>query len=164
MIIVIISIIVFLIIKNSTDFNIIDEKAKVKTIPRPNPFVESVENQKNNLENNKPIDEKDKKNENQSIEKTEIKKSEISIKVLNGAGRSGVAAKTKKLLENQGFVVKSIGTARNLYSCTLIYYQESEEKAEMVKKALSGFNPKIEKSSIVGEYDVLVVIGKSQDY
>ncbi len=91
-----------------------------------------------------------------------IDKRSISIKVLNGSGKTGAANTIKTELEKQGFSVSAIGTANNSYSQSIIYYKtdENKAKAQMVKDALTSINCTLQKSSVAGVYDVLVVVGK----
>lgn len=95
-------------------------------------------------------------------EKQNLEKSKISLKVINATGKSGVAASTKEMLEKEGFVVAEIGTAKNIYNSTVIYYKEGEEEtAKLVAETLKDHQVSLEKDpQIVGQYDLLVVIGK----
>ncbi len=98
----------------------------------------------------------------QSIE-PEIDKSSIKIRVVNGTGVTGEAAQTKKLLEEAGFKIGSIGNASRRYEQTTIYHKKDKVKeANLVKDALTAKKGVLEESdTVVGVYDVVVAIGKT---
>lgn len=94
-------------------------------------------------------------------------KKTIKIRVLNGNGITGDAAKAKKQLEDAGFLVSSTGNAsRQNYSTTQVYYIAGKKsEAELVNEALkaAGRNSALEEASkdLVGaDNQVLVVTGK----
>ena len=90
-----------------------------------------------------------------------LDKKSIKIQVLNGGGVKGLAATVKTELEKDGWSVAAIGTAKNRYLKTYIYYGQEEKKtaAEELAKSLSQRQPLLQKSSIVGKYDIMVVAG-----
>lgn len=87
--------------------------------------------------------------------------SQIKIRILNGSRTAGAATATKEKLEKQGFVVDSIGTAKNKYNNSIIYYNKDKKSvAAMVQLALENQNITLEQNpSLAGNYDVLVIIG-----
>lgn len=92
----------------------------------------------------------------------QINKSEISIHILNGSGSSGVAAKTKEILESDGYKIESIGTANNIYSRTVIYYNKNKEaQSRLVAGSLPNDGIKFEEDSNLTEgFDLLIVVGR----
>lgn len=90
-------------------------------------------------------------------------KSKLGIKILNGSGKDGQAQEAKALLENSGYAVSEIGTAKNIYKTTVIYYKKGDsEIADLLAKTLNSYKVKtIEDSQIVENFDLLIVIGKS---
>lgn len=97
-----------------------------------------------------------------TAESVNINKKTISIKVLNGSGKTGAASTIKTELEKQGFTVSATGTANNSYTQSVIYYKidANKAKAQLVKDSLNSINCLLQKSSVAGNYDALVVVGK----
>lgn len=93
-----------------------------------------------------------------------IDKKTIRLRILNGSGVTGEAAKTKTDLEAKGYVVSSIGNAKFNYTQTQIYYLTGKNKAaDLVAQDLAGKEVKKSEAavSVVGDnIDVLVVVGK----
>lgn len=90
-------------------------------------------------------------------------KNSFTIRVSNGSGVSGSAAKVTAQLVADGFNVVSTGNATSYnFSTTIVYYKSGKEtEANMVKDALSNRSVSIELSSSLKSYDVLVVVGKT---
>jgi flagellar basal body-associated protein FliL len=86
-----------------------------------------------------------------------------SIRVANGNKITGEGAKIKKLLEEKGFKVESVGNASKTYSESIVYYKSGQEKlAEALKEAIaSEYKAKAELAdkNILGSYDAVVVLG-----
>lgn len=94
---------------------------------------------------------------------SEISKSTIALKVLNGNGVSGTAAVVADQLRAAGFTIQSVTNAKSfIYSSTIVYYKTGKEsEATLVKNSITGRIISIEKSdSAVGALDVVVVVGK----
>lgn len=96
-----------------------------------------------------------------------IDKKSIKIRVLNGNGTSGDAAKTKKQLEDAGFEVAKFGNAaRQDYAKTLVYYVSGKkDQAALVGDGLRhiGRDVSVEEASadLVGkDFEILVITGK----
>jgi len=90
-------------------------------------------------------------------------KADLAIKVLNGNGISNSADSVKKTLINAGYTIDKVANAKSFsYTKTYIYHKTGKEKeANAIQIVLSGRNCIIEKSdSIVGTYDIIVVVGK----
>lgn len=89
-------------------------------------------------------------------------KSTIKIKILNGSKVSGLAQEAKTKLEDDGYKIDSIGTAKNFYQKTVIYYATGKENyATEIQLALGNQGARLElNDSLVGAYDLLIVIGK----
>jgi len=85
------------------------------------------------------------------------------IRIVNGNGISGEAAKIKKLLEDKGFSIASTGNASKSYSQSVIYYKNGQEAlANALKQEIEGnYTATIEEaqSSIVGQYDAVIALG-----
>jgi hypothetical protein len=86
-----------------------------------------------------------------------------SIRVANGNKITGEGARIKKLLEEKGFKVESVGNASKTYSESIVYYKSGQEKlAEALKEAItSEYKAKTELAdkNILGSYDAVVVLG-----
>lgn len=91
-----------------------------------------------------------------------IDKSTIKITILNGSRENGLAAQDKKVLEEAGFKVSSIGNTQNLYTKSFIYYNTGKlDQAKLVNDALKDRTYTLEENpSLAGSNDLLVVIGK----
>ena len=83
----------------------------------------------------------------------------IRVRVFNGSGQGGVAAKTGDELKNQGFVTVGVGNKPSLRATEVRYRPGSEAKAAVVQSYLGGVGKPIEDGRVV-EADVEVVIGK----
>lgn len=99
---------------------------------------------------------------------TEIDKKSIRMRVLNGNGITGDAAKIQKQLETAGFTVQAVGNAkRQDYPTTQVYYLAGQKsQAELVNETLktAGRSTTLEEASadLVGvDTDVLIVTGKT---
>jgi len=92
-----------------------------------------------------------------------IDKSTITIQVLNGNGVAGSADKVAATLTAAGFTpAKSANARKFTYSESIIYYKTGQEaSANLVKAALPNLTTTLMNSdSIVGNYDIIVVVGK----
>ncbi len=69
-----------------------------------------------------------------------LDKSKLSITVLNGSGKVGVASAMQTILENDGYTVSSIGNADNYnYTETEIHVSpDNQDYLPLLKKDLSG--------------------------
>lgn len=92
-------------------------------------------------------------------------KNSFTIKILNGNGVTGDAAKLKKELSDKGFSTGDTGNAKLKYIKTQVYYKAGKKaQADLVVQNLTG---KITEQSeadagLIGDgNDVLIVIGKS---
>lgn len=84
------------------------------------------------------------------------------IRIANGNNISGEAAKVKKILEEAGFKIASVGNASRTYSESIVYYKSGQQDlAEALKDAIKGsYAASIkEDNSVVGSYDAVVVLG-----
>lgn len=99
---------------------------------------------------------------------TELKRSDLKIKVLNGTGGKGVAAAGKTYLEGLGYVGVEAGNAkRNDYAKTEVILSKDKAKFwEMLKKDLTtkynlvdGFTTDAELLEASGGVDALVIVG-----
>ena len=92
---------------------------------------------------------------------------DYKIKVLNGSGIAGEAAKLKDLLEQEGFSVESIGNAdKNDYEKTVI--KTNKEVSPDVIKKLNEFLQKsytvseVEDLAGTEENNILIIIGREK--
>ncbi|MDH4358930.1 MAG: LytR C-terminal domain-containing protein [Candidatus Berkelbacteria bacterium] len=93
---------------------------------------------------------------------TTFKYTDEKIRVANGNGISGEAAKIKKVLEDKGFKVESIGNASKTYAETIIFYKTGQEElANALKDVIKDYyTGKIENSdTTVGTYDAVIALG-----
>lgn len=85
------------------------------------------------------------------------------IEVLNGNGIKGAADVVSDLLVTFGYKVEKVANAKSFsYANTLIYYATGKEsQATLIESALDDYEcEKILSDSLVGNYDILVVVGK----
>ena len=84
------------------------------------------------------------------------------IRIANGNGISGEGASIKKILEEAGIKVDSVGNASKQYDQTMIYYKTGQKNlAEALKNAISSkYTAELEESdSTVGTYDAVIALG-----
>jgi polyisoprenyl-teichoic acid--peptidoglycan teichoic acid transferase len=86
------------------------------------------------------------------------KPSEIRVRVFNGSGQNGVAARTGTELQQQGFVNVGVGNQARVQVTQVHYRPGSLDKARVVQSYLGGVGRLVEDKSIV-EADVAIVIG-----
>lgn len=96
-----------------------------------------------------------------SANKEIIDKKNIKIRILNAAAIKNLAAKTKTLLEENGFIVDSIGTAKTISQPTIIYYNSNKSpQALLIKEVFKDKEIKLqENSTLTDKYDILIMIG-----
>lgn len=90
----------------------------------------------------------------------EVTPENVTVRVLNGTGGSGVATRTARQLGEIGFLPGGIGDAERYgYAETEIHYAEgAQAKAELVQKALGDIGKLIPDPS-VRDVDVVLVVG-----
>lgn len=98
----------------------------------------------------------------------EIKKSNLKIRVENGAGIGGLAARTKEFLEGFGYTVLTIDTASSKVEKTVLTFKKGavEDFKTLVTKDLEEKFPEIEVKDDLGEdkdYDLLIIVGTSSE-
>lgn len=95
---------------------------------------------------------------------TDITKEKATIKILNGSGVSGAAAKVSATLKAAGYIVSSTGNAKSFtYATTQILYKSDSAKtvAEDVAKTLSTYTTEVKKDTIPSkDTEIIVIIGK----
>jgi LCP family protein required for cell wall assembly len=84
---------------------------------------------------------------------------EVRVRVFNGSGQAGLAAKTGTDLKNQGFVTAGVGNNPTLGATEVRYRSSSLDKARVLQSYLGGVGKLVEDNSVV-EADVAVVLGK----
>lgn len=91
----------------------------------------------------------------------DLKKSDLKIRVENGAGVAGIAGKEQTRLEELGYQVLSVGNAAENRKGTLVNFKKSAEKyKDLLSKDMG--TAKITVETTLGDteaYDVLVVLG-----
>lgn len=143
-----------------------DSENSKKITPQVSSNAESPVNPSNDLKN-ATAENQITKDSTQQINSTNtaqntLNKMELKIKILNGSGKSGIAASAKDKLEQNGYVVAETGTAKNLYNTTFVYYRQ--DKAEAVQEISQALNIEIkseENNDLVRNYDLLIVLGKN---
>jgi len=98
----------------------------------------------------------------------EIKRGNLKIRVENGAGVGGLAAKTKEFLEGLGYTVLTIDTADSKVQPTVLQFKSTvqEEFENMVKEDIKAEFPEIEVKDNIPEdsdYDLLITVGTSSE-
>lgn len=93
---------------------------------------------------------------------TNSTKRNFSIEILNGSGISNTASDVKTYLEQKEYKIANIGTANNLYPSTVIYFKKGNDNlANELAKDLNQYETSVlENSELVGEYDILIVVGQ----
>ncbi|EKD55979.1 MAG: hypothetical protein ACD_58C00324G0011 [uncultured bacterium] len=88
-------------------------------------------------------------------------KSQVKIRILNGSKSAGAANTAKEKLIANGYVIDSVGTAKNKYNVTTIYYNKNKKDiATMVQLVLENQNTLLEENvTLTANYDILIVIG-----
>lgn len=100
--------------------------------------------------------------ESQETTAAAFKYSDESIRIVNGNGISGEAAKVKDLLEDKGYKIASVANASRNYDESIIYYKTGQEElAKALKNDISSlYSAKTELSdSTVGSYDAIIALG-----
>jgi polyisoprenyl-teichoic acid--peptidoglycan teichoic acid transferase len=87
------------------------------------------------------------------------KPSEVRVRVFNGSGQAGLAAKTGSDLKSQGFVTAGVGNNPTVRATEVRYRPNSIDKARVVQSYLGGVGKLVEDKSVV-QADVAVVLGK----
>lgn len=122
---------------------------------------ESVE-QEQGEENNS------RENENQVDPNLEVKKGNLKIRVENGAGISGLAARTKEFLESLGYTVLTIDTADSKVGPTILNFKEGvfEDYQSLVSEDMKSKFPEIEAKKDLNtdsDYDLVIIVGTSSE-
>lgn len=82
-----------------------------------------------------------------------IEPADVSVRVLNGAGVSGLAGQTAERLQTAGFVVEGIGNAEAMERTTILYPVGAEDQARFLGEqfaAETSVEPDVSESSEVG--------------
>ncbi|MCK4635651.1 MAG: LytR C-terminal domain-containing protein [Candidatus Moranbacteria bacterium] len=92
--------------------------------------------------------------------------SEISVQVLNGGAKSGIAGDLTNIFKNKNYQIKTAANANNNVAGVVVYYKSGLDKEVMVlaKNISSGYGEvRLEESDDVAKkygVDVIVVVGK----
>lgn len=92
-----------------------------------------------------------------------IDKESISINILNGSRKAGVAGAMSKSIENAGFTNVTTGDSKTIYQLTTIFIKEKGEDfkssiEEVVKKSYPKATTKTNPES--SKFDVIIIVGK----
>jgi len=98
----------------------------------------------------------------------EVKRGNLKIRVENGAGVGGLAARTKEYLEGLGYTVLTIDTADLKVQPTVLQFKSTVQKEfeNLVKEDIKNKFPEIEVKDNISEdsdYDLLITVGTSSD-
>ncbi len=95
-----------------------------------------------------------------TIARERVAPGSLTVSVLNGAGREGVAAQAGRILGRAGYRVKSVGNANQfVYDRTLVVYKTKRPPAESVARDL-GFGKVVASRGMYGfTTDILVIVG-----
>ncbi|HNU76284.1 MAG TPA: LytR C-terminal domain-containing protein [bacterium] len=98
----------------------------------------------------------------------EVKRGNLKIRVENGAGVGGLAARTKEYLEGLGYTVLTIDTADSKVQPTVLQFKSTVQKEfeNLVKEDIKNKFPEIEVKDNISEdsdYDLLITVGTSSD-
>ncbi len=98
----------------------------------------------------------------------EVKKGNLKIRIENGAGVGGLAARTKEFLEGLGYTVLTIDTADSKVQPTVLQFKSAvqDEFENMVKEDMKEEFPEIEVKDNIPEdsdYDLLITVGTSSE-
>ena len=98
----------------------------------------------------------------------EVKRGNLKIRVENGAGVGGLAARTNEYLEGLGYTVLTIDTADSKVQPTVLQFKSTVQKEfeNLVKEDIKNKFPEIEVKDNISEdsdYDLLITVGTSSD-
>jgi len=98
----------------------------------------------------------------------EVKRGNLKIRVENGAGVGGLAARTKEYLEGLGYTVLTIDTADSKVQPTVLQFKSTVQKEfeNLVKEDIKNKFPEIEVKDNISEdsdYDLLITVGTSSE-
>ena len=85
----------------------------------------------------------------------------VTLRLLNGSGKVGMASTQRAVFAAKGFNVVSIGTAVNTYTKSVIYYTPGHQKAaESIRSVYGRSETKLSEDALAQPADILLVIGK----
>jgi len=98
----------------------------------------------------------------------EVKKGNLKIRIENGAGVSGLAAKTKEFLTEFGYTILNIDTAESLIEHTILNFKKEMvgDYKDIVYSDMVTKFPNIEVKEDLQEdsdYDLLIIVGTSSE-
>ena len=130
---------------------------------------QSVENEQS--ENGSGASESDGKNEGtgsgaETDPNAKVQKGNLKIRLENGAGINGLAARTKVFLEDFGYTVLTIDTANTKTDSTVLQFKKSaaETYKDMITEDMKSKFPDIEVKDDLpddSDYDLLIILGAS---
>ena len=125
--------------------------------------VLSESTQQQNVEPNDDVQETEQKDRDPNME---VKKGNLKIRIENGAGISGLAARTKDFLTEFGYTILNIDTADSTTEPTILNFKKDaiEDYKDIVYKDMVSKFPNIEVKEDLQEdsdYDLLITVGTS---
>jgi len=130
---------------------------------------QSVENEQS--ENGSGASESDGKNGGtdsgaETDPNAKVQKGNLKIRLENGAGINGLAARTKVFLEDFGYTVLTIDTANTKTDSTVLQFKKSaaETYKDMITEDMKSKFPDIEVKDDLpddSDYDLLIILGAS---
>ncbi|OLR89605.1 hypothetical protein BJP25_05255 [Actinokineospora bangkokensis] len=93
---------------------------------------------------------------------TEADSTKPTVNVLNGSGRTGLAADVAKVLTGKGFTEGATGNAANRAKTVVRFATGQQAQGQMVADALGG-DYAVEKDSALGKGKVTVILGKDYE-
>ena len=136
------------------------ESSQVLSETTQNPTDQGQEDEgKPSEEENKPVE---------SDPNLEVKKGNLKIRIENGAGVGGLAARTKEFMEGFGYTVLTIDTADSKTESTILSFKKGivSEFKDVVSADIKEKFPKIEVKEDLSEdsdYDLLIIVGTSSE-
>lgn len=93
----------------------------------------------------------------------DISTEDISINILNGARKAGVASSMSKKIENLGFNNITIGDSRTIYPITTIFTKDTaSDFVTIIEETVKSLYPKavVKTNTVESKYDLIIIVGK----
>lgn len=119
-------------------------------------------------EQERPVPEQPQSPEVQEKPKEDLKKADIRLRVLNGAGIPGVAGDMEGFLINKGYVVEDIGNAdtQDYTGITVLFKSEARKYADLLTVDLKESDDSVvvdsEEVAADEPYDALIIVGVAE--
>ncbi len=93
----------------------------------------------------------------------DISPKDISINILNGARKAGVASSMSKKIESLGFSNITIGDSKTIYPITTIFTKDTAgDFVTSIEEAVKSLYPKTttKTNDVESKYDLVIIVGK----